>query len=257
MNTDRALDGKRNMRKIVAVTFDLWDTLVKEHPGGGEKVARIRTGSIRALLASKGILHTDREIQDAYSKTGNFLDMTWSKHRDMSVRDQILFMLSSIDDKLAGRISYSDLAELERIYAEGILKNPPALLPGAREALAAVSERGYKVGLISNTGRSPGTVLRVVMGNMGILDFFDKTTFSNEVLVRKPAEGVFRHTLESLRVFPSTAVHVGDSVESDVVGAKRVGMKAIQLITNGNAKSELADGYVTSMADLLETIERL
>jgi len=245
------------MKKIAAVTFDLWDTLIKEHPGGADRVARIRTEGIGDLLSAKGMVHTSQEIVDAYAKTGDFLSMTWSKQRDMAVRDQVLFMMSSIDDKLAGRISKSDLDEIERVYAEGILENPPALLPGAREALVAVSERGHKIGLISNTGRTPGSVLRVVMGNMGILDFFDTTTFSNEVLVRKPAEGVFRHTLDNLKVFPSAAVHVGDSVESDIMGAKRAGMKAVQLVVNGISRSEVADSHVGSLTNVLDAIERL
>ena len=246
-----------HMKKIAAVTFDLWDTLVKEHPGGSERVAKARTERISDLLSARGIVHTSHEVEDAYTKTGEFLSMTWSKQRDIAVRDQVLFMLNSIDDKLAGRIAKQDLAEIERLYSEGILENPPGLLPGAREALAEVREKGYKMGLISNTGRTPGSVLRVVMGNMGILDFFDVTTFSNEVLFRKPAEGVFRHTLDRLRVFPSAAVHVGDSVESDVVGAKKVGMKAIQILADGTKASEMADGHVRTLGDVLESVERL
>lgn len=245
------------MKRIIAVTFDLWDTLMKEHPGGSDRVARARTEKILELLSARGMAHTSRDIEDAYAKTGEFLNMTWSKQRDVAARDQILFMMNSIDDKLAGRIGRQDLAEIERVYSEGILENPPGLLPGAGEALAAVSQRGYKIGLISNTGRTPGSVLRVVMERMGILDYFDVTTFSNEVLVRKPAEGVFRHTLDRLRVFPSAAVHVGDSVDSDVIGAKKAGMKAIQLITDGAKVSELADGHVGSLASVLDCVEGL
>jgi HAD superfamily hydrolase (TIGR01509 family) len=134
--------------------------------------------------------------------------------------------LSSIDDKLACKLSRQDLAAVERIYAECILDNPPKMLPGAKEALRSVKENGYRTGLISNTGRTPGSALRLVMDSMGIVGFFDTMTFSNEILVRKPAEGAFRVTLDRLRVLPRAAVHIGDDCDGDILGAKKVGMHA-------------------------------
>jgi putative hydrolase of the HAD superfamily len=245
------------MRKIAAVTFDLWDTLIQEYPDRTNKVAQGRIERIRALLERKGILHTAQEIEEAYTDTGRFLELTWSKKRDMDTRDQILFMLSSLDDKLAARLDKADLAEIEKVYSSGLLENPPRLLPGAMDVLRSVSSKGYKVGLISNTGRTPGSVLRVLLGQMAVLDFFDATTFSNETLVRKPAESVFRLTLDNLRAVPKASVHVGDSEESDVRGAKAVGMYAIHLTLDGGAGSKFADVHVRSLDSVAEAIEKL
>lgn len=102
------------MRKIVAVTFDLWDTLIQEYPGGSDRLAKLRIERIGSLLNSRGIVHSTEEIGSAYRKTGDFLQLTWSKRRDMPVRDQVLFMLSSIDDKLASKLSVQDLAAVEK-----------------------------------------------------------------------------------------------------------------------------------------------
>ena len=95
------------------------------------------------------------------------------------------------------------------------------------------------------------------MRNMGILEFFDVTTFSNEALVRKPAEGAFRSTLDKLKVIPKAAVHVGDDVDNDVAGAKRAGMKAIHVSFRAEKKSPIADGYVTALEQVAERIEEL
>jgi len=245
------------MRKIAAVTFDLWDTLIQERPGGSDKVANLRISRISSILSSNGLVHSKEEIRTAYGKTGSFLELTWSKRKDMSVRDQLLFMLSSIDDKLASKLGKEDFAAIEKAYVEGILDHPPRLLPGAKEALKEVRSRGYRVGLISNTGRTPGSVLRTVMNNMGLLEFFDATTFSNEILARKPAEGPFRATLDKLRVVPKAAVHVGDDASSDIGGAKKVGMRAIQVLAEGAVKSPLADVHVDSLNEVIGSIERL
>ena len=138
-----------------------------------------------------------------------------------------------------------------------ILEHPPELLPGAKEALRAVSEKGYRVGLISNTGKTPGSTLRVLMGRMGILDIFHVTTFSNEIMVRKPAEAAFRVTLEQLKVLPKAAAHVGDDPEKDIAGAKRVGMHAVQVMAHAKSPAEEADARTDSMDGVPEALERL
>jgi putative hydrolase of the HAD superfamily len=245
------------MRKIAAVTFDLWDTLIQERPGGSDKVAMLRIDGIASILSARGIVHTDEELESAYTETGEFLEMTWSKKRDMPVGDQVLFMLSSIDDKLASKLANKELTEIERIYSESILDNPPMLLPGASDVLRSVKEKEYRIGLISNTGRTPGSVLRILMGRMGILEYFDTTTFSNETLFRKPSEGMFRITLDKLKVIPKAAVHIGDDADSDIAGAKRIGMHAIQVAAVGRSQSRIADGHVKSLDQVVDRIDQL
>ena len=256
-NSEARLASGTRMRKITAVTFDLWDTLIKEHPGGSDKVAKLRIDGIGKILSAKGATHSLEEIESAHRETGDFLALTWSKRRDMSARDQVLFMLSSVDAKLASRLSANDMAEIERIYSESILDNPPVLLTGAKKALEEVRGGGYRIGLISNTGRTPGSVLRTLMDRMGILEHFDVTTFSNEIQVRKPAEMAFRVTLDKLKVVPRSAVHIGDDPEKDVEGAKRCGMKAIQIVAGNESPSDLADASRSNLSHILEEIAKL
>lgn len=245
------------MRKIAAVTFDLWDTLVQEYPGGSDKVAKARIEGIRRVLGGFGLEHSRDELTKAYAKTGDFLDLTWSKKRDMSVRDQVLFLLSSVDDKLAGKLKTSEIEAVEKVYCDGIFEMPPRLLPGAKDSLKSAKSRGYKVGLISNTGRTPGTTLRVLMEQMGILQYFDATTFSNEIMVRKPAETAFKVTLEKLRVQPKVSVHIGDDPDKDVAGAKQVGMRAIQVVRDGARKSLSADLHIRTLDGVVDRIDSL
>ena len=243
------------MRRIAAVTFDLWDTLIQEYPGNSDKVSAIRIDRIWRLLNDRGLAHTRHEVEKAYAKTFDFLQLTWSKSRDVPVRDHILFMLTSIDSKLTGRLAKDDIAQIEKIYCEGILEHPPRLLPGAKDALKTVRSKGYRMGLISNTGRTPGSMLRTVMDKLSILEFFDTTTFSNEILVRKPAEAAFTVTLERLKAMPKTAVHVGDDANKDILGARKVGMRTIQVVSPGEQPSKAADAHVRSLSQVLDQIE--
>ena len=245
------------MRKIQGITFDLWDTLIKELPGNSDKVARARIDGIAGVLDSGGHTHAREELEEAYNKLGMFLDFTWAKRRDMPVRDHVLFMLNCVECRLASRLSAEDFAAIEKVYADGILLHPPVLLPKARETLAAVKEREYRIGLISNTGKTPGSTLRGLLESMGVLQYFGVTTFSNEILVRKPAEAAFKVTLESMRLLPRAAVHVGDDPEKDIEAARSIGMHAIQVLTTGARRADEADGYVTDLDQVLEAVERL
>jgi putative hydrolase of the HAD superfamily len=245
------------MRKISTVTFDLWDTLIQEYPGGAQKVAKSRIDKIIRVLDQNGMVHTEDELRIAYDKSGIFLDLTWSKRMDLTTEDQVLFLLNCIDDKLVGKLKGEGLDVINKIYSESILDNLPMLLPGAKEALRSVDTEGYRIGLISNTGRTPGSVLRVVMQDLGILRYFDVTSFSNELLVRKPSKTIFHKTLEDLKVPPKAAVHIGDNPEQDIEGAKNVGMHAIQFATNGRRISKVADDHVSSLEHILRHIENL
>lgn len=245
------------MRNIAAVTFDLWDTLIQERPGGSDEVARIRVGKIGEILSSAGLGIPAEDISAAHEETGQFLRLVWGKRKDLPVRDQVLFMLNSVDPKLPGRLGSEGLQRIEKAYSDCILENPPVLLPGAREALELVKGSGYRTGLISNTGRTPGSTLRVVMERLDILQFFDTTIFSNEILVRKPAGAAFSAALAQLKAAPKAAVHVGDDPESDVGGAKRAGLKAIHIVSGGHGSSSEADFSVPSMEDVPDAIQKL
>jgi len=245
------------MKRISAVTFDLWDTLIQEYPGNSDKVSAIRIDRIWRVLNDRGMIHSRSEVEKAYNRTFDFLQLTWNKSRDVPVKDHILFMLTSIDSKLAGRLAKEDIALIERVYSEGILEHPPRLLPGAKDALKAVRGKEYRMGLISNTGRTPGSMLRVVMGKLGILEYFDTTTFSDEILVRKPNELAFNLTLGKLKAIPKAAVHVGDDSEKDVLGAKRAGMRAVHYAPGDEDASRFADARVTSLDQVLDKIEKL
>lgn len=93
-------------------------------------------------------------------------------------------------------------------------------------------ETGKGIGLISNTGMTPGFILRQVLRKEGVADFFDVLLFSDEVGVRKPERAIFDMVVEKLRAKSSEVVHIGDDLRSDVWGAKNAGFRAIHLSTD-------------------------
>jgi putative hydrolase of the HAD superfamily len=116
-----------------------------------------------------------------------------------------------------------------------------------------------KVGLVCDTGFSPGTTLRKIMDANGIASHFDSFSFSNETGYLKPRIETFNRVLNDLRIHPEEAVHIGDLEHTDIAGAKKMGMKAIKFIgANHSATREsIADIVLDSLSDLPSALDRL
>jgi putative hydrolase of the HAD superfamily len=89
--------------------------------------------------------------------------------------------------------------------------------------LAALRERGLKLGLVSNTGRD----LDAFVAHHGLdVDVVVSSGAHGKI---KPHPTIFRAALDRLGVEAQDATMVGDSVEDDVEGARALGMRAFLL----------------------------
>jgi putative hydrolase of the HAD superfamily len=146
---------------------------------------------------------------------------------------------------------------VEHAYAVPMLMHPPVVAPGAVEAIRTLAGRGLALAIISNTGRTPGSVLRQLLERAGVLDRFHVLSFSDEVGARKPAAEIFRRTLAAAGCAPEAALHIGDDAVNDVGGARAAGMQALHYVPDGGAPADGAAGVVRNFAELPELIERL
>jgi putative hydrolase of the HAD superfamily len=101
--------------------------------------------------------------------------------------------------------------------------------PDVRETLTELRARSFRLGVISNFDSR----LRDILSNLGIGSFFEQAVLSWEVGASKPDSRIFRRALEAMQVLPGQAVHVGDSLLSDVGGARKVGLNPILLDRRG------------------------
>jgi putative hydrolase of the HAD superfamily len=120
-----------------------------------------------------------------------------------------------------------------KAYLEPILTHPPFSMPGAKAVLGRLKSKGWKLGLISNTGRTSGDYLRKVLQGQGVFELLDAFFFSDEQGVRKPHRTAFTATLDRLKVKPEESFHLGDSWEADVVGAQTAGATPLWYCPNG------------------------
>ncbi|MGH2497130.1 MAG: HAD-IIIA family hydrolase [Ktedonobacteraceae bacterium] len=102
------------------------------------------------------------------------------------------------------------------------------LFDDALSTLAALKERGYLLGVVTNRHYG-GTPFHEDLRVIGLLDYFElcHMAISADLGIRKPNPDIFLYALNSLDVSPEEAAMVGDSLRADVAGAKRVNMQAV------------------------------
>jgi putative hydrolase of the HAD superfamily len=148
--------------------------------------------------------------------------------------------------------------DLVQLTGEACLNVPPVLVPYAKDTLAQLSTK-YQLGIISDTGLTPSRFLRRLMAEDDILDKFSAQTYSDETVHTKPEVIQFHSTLRRLDVQPVDAVHIGDLVWTDIVGAKNAGMKAVRFsgVRAGEGDDELSDAAFDDFRQLAEILNRL
>jgi putative hydrolase of the HAD superfamily len=98
-------------------------------------------------------------------------------------------------------------------------------LPGARAALETLGEQ-YTLGLVTNGGEA---TQRPKLDALGIVDAFETIVFATPDAAIKPDPAPFHAVLSALGAEPSMAIHIGDSLASDVAGAQAAGIDAVWL----------------------------
>lgn len=94
---------------------------------------------------------------------------------------------------------------------------------GAGETLETIAA-DYRVGLVTNGGQD---IQQTKLETLGIADSFEVTVFSEPGRPAKPATEPFEQALSTLDVLAQDAVHVGDSIGSDVAGAHAAGLRSV------------------------------
>ena len=215
------------MAEITTVTFDLWQTLLLDERDLGQARAMVRLEGAQSALAKFGQDFDLEKISEAYMSCFQQCREVRNGGLDVDFREQVAIFVNHINPGLAERLDRAIMDEIAQFYADSFLAHPPPAHEDALHVLEAIKEMGFKMGLISNTGMTPGFTFRSYMEERGMLEYFHTLTFSDEVKLAKPTSEIFMMTLEAMDARPEQTIHVGDHVINDVVGAKRCGMKTV------------------------------
>src|SRR3954452_13485100 len=97
--------------------------------------------------------------------------------------------------------------------------------PDAPPVLAQLRERGVRLVVVSNWDCS----LPDVLEDIGLAALVDAVVASAVVGAAKPDPRIFEAALAAAGCEPTQALHVGDSFDADIEGARRAGIPALHL----------------------------
>ena len=201
---------------IRAVTYDCWGTLLKDRDWEGAMATR--QSALRRFL----------DLSETEARA--LLEEAWARHDDAWKQVETFGPGRMAAYCLEARGIFDDdkINELTREFEEASIQTGVDGVEGAQETLAALAAANVRLGLVCDTGFTPGRVVRQLLDDNGLLDHLEVLCFSDEVGVPKPGADIFDKALAELGVRPPEAVHIGDLRRTDIAGAQDVGMHAVR-----------------------------
>ncbi len=210
------------MKKIKLLTFDAGGTLINHHWDPAE---------VLILSARKVGIHAEGETPRELYR--NLLKAREDERREAELRgDQAeiqAFWQKTIAEWLHAQGEDPELSREIYFIARNTLlsQNSPIwrLYPDVLPTLTALKEQEYKLAVVSNWDSTLSEILK----NLHIAPFFDTIIPSLPLGVEKPNPEIFWKVLQQMETSPEEALHIGDSWEDDVMGAKMAGMSYLYL----------------------------
>jgi len=146
----------------------------------------------------------------------------------------------STDSKLAETLAQK-AAELESV----------GLYPDVVPTISALKARRIKTAILTTI--PSWRFKHILEANSVKIDFI---CTAKEAKAVKPNPKIYQTVLKKLQVKPNEALMVGDDPRTDVIPAKKIGMKAVMLCREGKKKVEEAFQVIASLTELLNIVNK-
>jgi putative hydrolase of the HAD superfamily len=154
----------------------------------------------------------------------------WKEYHSKKItKQQLITERFSRSMQSFGIIDY-DWKELNSRYLENMALQTQ-LFPGTIETLTSLKSKGYKMHIITNGFRE---VQHSKLINCRLHEFFSKVFISEDIQTTKPHRQIFEHALRSTNAQKKRSIMIGDSWDTDIVGALEFGIDQIMFSNNEN-----------------------
>ena len=234
--------------KISAVFFDLYGTLVGFNPSRFE-IQSTACADFGITLTPEGVLRGYR-LADAFMAEQNRVRPL----RSLSDAEREEFFAKYEQRVLRGagaEVTVERAGEVWRRVRR--VRYGMALFDDVAPTLETLRSRGLTLGVVTNMNRGS----REVLAEFGLTGRVDFAVTSIEARSEKPHAPIFREALRRANAEPGETVHVGDQLESDVEGARRVGITPVLLDRDGNHPAFADCRRIETLPELPGVLEAL
>lgn len=226
---------------VKAIFFDFDGTLV-DYYSVLDKACNRASIELQRILKEKGasvdvkeLLNLVYNVEHRYSKTPLVNRDEWWK-----------IILKEL--KINITLSREELRSITLTYWSEMMKAPP--YPNVEFTLNYLKSKGYKLGIITNTDGLPSMKRRRIKES-GLMEFFDLIIVAGEDTEKqKPDVEPFIKAAKDLNLRPQECVMVGDTLHSDIVGAKNAGYITVYLRGREAKVDESIPDYIIN--DIIE-----
>jgi len=211
---------------IRGVTFDFGGTLAQ-----GAFDRETFRNRLLDYLRSLGFSGGEAQLSKAKDRMLERLARARSHDREIRLEDLYQDMLFNLGLHPEREV----IGHINQLYMDSFQTK---IIEGVEEILKALCER-YKLAIISN---AMSDVPRCALKKFGLEGYFVAVVISRDLGIRKPDPKIFNFTLNRLNVEKDEAIHVGDSLEHDVKGARNAGIKTVW-VKNDNEVPDIEPDY--------------
>ena len=197
---------------IKAITFDLWDTVIRDDSDEAKRAARGLPSKREARRAHSHALFerrtgvTKQAFDFVYDTMESAFNHVWHEQHVTWTVDERLEVLEAA---LRCPLPEPERAALVRTLEEMEVEVPPDPVEGIGDAIAELAAH-FPLAVVSDAIYSPGRCLRRWLEMHGLLDYFGAFAFSDEVGHSKPHRSMFAHVAAELGVAVEEMLHIGD-----------------------------------------------
>ncbi|MGA1867898.1 MAG: HAD-IA family hydrolase [bacterium] len=240
--------GRMIIRDITIISFDVGFTLIYPDPPIGEVYTYIAKGFGYSLDKKK--------VQQRFIETWQRMNIqTRGRSKDnvqASEQRSLVWWREIFQQSTGDIISPEDMEPLfnacYNAYASGSYWK---IYQDVLETLRNLQSRGYRLVVLSNWDHRLLTTLH----DLQLDTFFEKIYISTLIGHAKPDPGAFLHILKDLGIPASSLLHVGDTVEEDIVGAMKAGVRSVLVKRHSDSSPpDHSIPAVLSLRDLLSLL---
>jgi len=227
---------------VKLVSFDIWDTLLSVNSYYHSIATELaKSTNLPPETIAEKLVEGYKRVR-AIRRAGGF--------RDSQIVPSALEVIAKFLGVDSETVSRAILAATENYPSE------QHLIEGAKETVRRVKELGLKVVVVGNVVFWPGRYNRILLERAGLAGFIDEQFYADELEVSKPKPEIFARVLSKFNVQPHEALHVGDSVFEDLVGAVLSHMNTVLIDRNVDGVVRLSSWnvYIIPRIGLLEQV---
>jgi FMN phosphatase YigB (HAD superfamily) len=237
------------MKALRAVLFDYGGTLTTLTVSLEDlRVKCLR--NIQSFLEGHGVTVAMAQLEVADEDAWGSFRMQGSLGEVDAAMFMTRFLRRSGVNVSEGDVIVAEAMEVDYMTAVPFIELLPETLP----TLRVLREHQWKMGVVSNNVFPE--MLRASVERLGLGSFFDVIVASGDLGVRKPAAAIFQRALSGLACGVEETMFVGDSLEEDIGGAKKLGMTSVWLHSSADVSggSIVPDYEVESLSAILQIL---